>query len=388
MKRSEFLKICSILGIGLPFQSAFSSCKGDETEARFTGSVLIIGAGAGGLSSGYLLDQQGIEYKILEASSNYGGRMKRTENFADFPIPLGAEWIHADSSIFEEILNDPSIQVNVETVSYNSNDDYGYWEDGELEMSKLGPVEDLKFVNSTWFDFFDQYIVPTVSQNISYNKVVQSIDYSSDQVTVTTSDGETHSADRVIVSVPLKVLQDGDIVFKPDLPAYKTVAINDVTVWEGFKAFIEFSDKFYPPITEFDITPTSDGQQLYYDAGYGQQSSKNILGLFAVGSAARKYIFLEEDELLNFMLVELDTIFSGQATPGYIKHIAQNWSNEPFIKGAYVFDDENWRTVRVLGDSVDKVLFAGDAYTDGEDWGNVHTAAQSARVAVEELMRS
>ena len=49
-------------------------------------------------------------------------------------------------------------------------------------------------------------------------------------------------------------------------------------------------------------------------------------------------------------------------------------------------DHADWRTVRQLGESVaSKIYFAGGAYTEGEDWVSVHTAAQSAKKAVEEI---
>jgi monoamine oxidase len=41
------------------------------------------------------LNQRGIQVQILEALSVFGGRMKRVTDFADFPIPTGAEWLHA-----------------------------------------------------------------------------------------------------------------------------------------------------------------------------------------------------------------------------------------------------------------------------------------------------
>ena len=90
MTRKEFIRICQVLGIGLPLQSMLGGCNDTELQSNFDGKVLIIGAGAGGMSAGYLLNQLGIEFKILEASSTYGGRMKTNKDFADFPIPLGA----------------------------------------------------------------------------------------------------------------------------------------------------------------------------------------------------------------------------------------------------------------------------------------------------------
>ena len=143
MTRKEFIKICGILGVSLPFQGSLSSCnKKDTNNNKFSGKAIIIGAGAGGLSSGYLLQQQGIDFEILEASSIYGGRMRINTDFADFPIPLGAEWLETDTNIFKEIVNDSSIPVSVETI-----------EDSP----------DRKFVNSSWFNFFDEYIVPSIS---------------------------------------------------------------------------------------------------------------------------------------------------------------------------------------------------------------------------------
>lgn len=368
MTRAEFIRICSILGVGIPLQLPLLSCKSDDdNNTPFNGKVVIIGAGAGGLSAGYLLQQQGVDFEILEASANYGGRMRINTNFADFPIPLGAEWLETRTSIFQEIVNNDNVQVNIQTFPDNP---------------------DRKFVNSSWFNFFETYIAPSVVNNIIYNTVVESIDYSGDQVIINTKNGQ-YTADKVIVSVPLKILQDGDVQFTPNLPQFKQNAINSVTIWEGFKAFVEFSTKFYNDEYDFSIQPQTDGEKIYYNAALGQNTSKNILGLFVVGKPALDYISRSGNELKNFILNELDSIYNNQASPNYIKHISQNWNNEPYIKAGYLSDHADWRTVRDLGKSVaDKVYFAGGAYTDGEDWVSVHTAAQSAKAAVQQLSNS
>jgi monoamine oxidase len=41
-----------------------------------------------------VLEENNIRYAILEATDRYGGRLKEDTAFADFPIDLGAEWIH------------------------------------------------------------------------------------------------------------------------------------------------------------------------------------------------------------------------------------------------------------------------------------------------------
>ena len=86
------------------------------------------------------------------------------------------------------------------------------------------------------------------------------------------------------------------------------------------------------------------------------------------------------------MLAELDGVFDGRASATYIQHTSQNWNEEPFAQAAYIHDEENWRRVRTLGESIsNKLYFAGCAYTDGEDWSSVHTAIQSAIRAVNEM---
>ncbi|MEM9023564.1 MAG: FAD-dependent oxidoreductase, partial [Bacteroidota bacterium] len=132
-----------------------------------------------------------------------------------------------------------------------------------------------------------------------------------------------------------------------------------------------------------EIVPEEAGQKLYYDASYGQNTTQHVLGLFAVGTGATPYLQRTGDELINYMLAELDLLYNGQASANYVKHIFQNWNEEPFANGAYVYDYEDWRRLRTLGEPVgDKLLFAGDAYTIGEDWSSVHTAARSAIRAV------
>lgn len=357
--------MCGILGISLPLQGMLMSCSKEDVNINsFSGKVIIIGAGAGGLSAGYLLQQQGIDFEILEASAMYGGRMKINTNFADFPIPLGAEWLETNTNIFQEIVNDAAVSVNVETIS---------------------DTPDRKFVNSSWFGFFEEYIVPSISNKIVYNTIVQSIDYSGDQVAINTQNGQ-FIADKVIISVPLKILQDSAIDFVPNLPQDKLNAINDSTIWEGFKAFFEFSENFYDDEFKFVITPSTDGEKIYYNAAFGQNTNKNIVGLLVVGKPALDFTSLSDDELRDFILYELDEIYANQATPNYIKHMSQNWDNEPFIKAGYLSDNADWRNVKKLGESVaNKIYFAGGAYTDGKDWVSVHAAAQSAKAAIKEI---
>lgn len=381
MTRKEFIKICGILGISLPFQQALA-LSNTTTSNAFKGKVLIIGAGAAGLAAAYHLHQQGIDFQIVEASSTYGGRLKTTTDFVDFPIPLGAEWLHGEREIFDEIINDTNVTVTIKTTPYDEDEDYGLYEGEEYTIEQMKLDGDQKFIGATWLNFFEEYILPSVQDNIMYNKVVKAIDYTGDKILVETAT-ERFEADKIIITVPVKMLQKKSIVFTPQLPKNKLEAIESISVWDGLKVFIEFSETFYPVAVESKVS----GQKMYYDAAYGQNSKHHVLGLFVVGPAANYYQQLSDDELIQNILEELDEMSDGKASSKYIQHISQNWSKEPFIEGAYVANHERWRRIRTLGQSIDgKVFFAGTAYTTGDDWGGVHAAIHSAIRSVDEIL--
>ncbi len=382
MNRIEFLKVCSLFGISLPLGSSLP-----RGRSNLSTKVVIVGAGAAGLTTAYLLKQQGIDSVILEAANTIGGRMKRTDTFADFPIPLGAEWIHTHPRVLGQTVNDSGIGVDIKTTAYDPETTTSKWEGHDITLEECGFEDDYKFIKSTWFDFFEEYIYPSVKDQITFNSVVENIDYSKEKTTVKTKAKE-YTADKVVVTIPVQMLQKGAIRFTPELPKAKQRALQKIKVWNGCKAFVEFKTCFYPTFTAFNIVPETAGQKLYYDAAYGQKTNKHILGLFAVGSGATPYQKQESDEaLIQFILNELDKLYESKASKSYVKHIFQDWNKEPFIEGTYLYDHESWLRARVLGQSVeDKVFFAGEAYSDGENWGGVDSAISSARRAVASLV--
>ena len=86
---------------------------------NYEGKVIIIGAGASGLAAAKILQRNNIDYLILEASNRYGGRLKENKTLADFPIDLGAEWIHHRPAVLNRLKGKSGDLVEEETVPYN-----------------------------------------------------------------------------------------------------------------------------------------------------------------------------------------------------------------------------------------------------------------------------
>jgi hypothetical protein len=280
----------AILGILLPPIGCGNDGDGEPVDAddRPTAadadgrSVIVVGAGAAGLTAAHLLARAGVDVRVLEASTAHGGRMRRTLDFVDFPIPLGAEWLHDDADVLKHIADEP---VEVELVGYGPDDTVGYY-DGELTIERIDDDDDLTFVGSSWLDFFDEYVVPGIADRLEFDTQVVRIDSSGDRPAITDERGDITQADAVIVTVPVTILRHRDITFVPDLADDKWAAIDDVQVWGGIKVFVEFDERFYPTFIEFP----------------------------------------DSDALRDHILTELDEIFDGAASRGYRRHVAQDWS--------------------------------------------------------------
>ena len=395
MNRRTFVKNGIIASAGISiFPTLLSSCGKDifhdNLDTDFDGEVLIIGAGAAGLTAGYILENYGIKYQILEASDRIGGRVKEIQNFADFPIDLGAEWIHTDPNILSEIAQE-EINEKIDTIYYNPK--MKVWKNDELKDRKLASwwYGEYKFKNSTWFSFFNDFIYPSISSNTKFNEVVRKINYELDKVRVNCTNGNEYLVDKVILTVPLTVLKDEKIKFIPELPGKKKDALSKVEMPDGLKVFINFSEKFYPDLVldggvASNLSSSGSGEKAIYDAAFKKDTTHNVLALFTVGDPAKEYINQgSDDNITGFLLNELDTKFDGDATKYFENAIVQNWSKENFINGSYSHY-QRYSAQKHLIESLDnKVYFAGETYAPS-DIATVHGAARSAYAATREIL--
>lgn len=399
MKRSEFIKKSLILGASASFLSMLlESCKKEDFnfpqfDVNFTGKVLIVGGGVAGLTAGYILHRHNIDFEIIEAAPQYGGRVKRTKQLADFPIDLGAEWMHGKPTLLGEILRDPQSNASVDYITYNPQTVYN-WKNGKLKKQNWANnyYSEYKFKSTTWFGFFEKYIVPNIQDKIHLNAPVQQIDYSSNKIKIQT-DQTTYEGDKVLITVPVNIMKSGMIDFIPQLPNDKINAYNSIQMGDGLKVFIEFKENFYPDILFMGglISAFQSSERIYYNAAFRKNTNKNVLGLFTVQDAASQYTDITTDqELIQHIMSELDTIFDGKASQNYMSHVIQNWSKEPYIQGSYSdsFTQDQNSTVNTLLNPVDqKIYFAGEALSVNNQ-ATVHGACETAYTMVEKILKN
>ena len=343
----------------------------DETALHktydYTGKVIIVGAGASGLAAAKVLEKNNIDYTILEATNRYGGRLKKDTNLADFPIDIGAEWLHSAPVTLNKLKGKHGDEIDEELIPYHL-DCTAVWNGTEYKINPgwqdnfmYNFMPESKFKNSTWYDFVNENIAKTVLHNIQYNSPVVSIDYSDNQVSVETLNGTTFDADRVLVTVPIGILKSDKISFNPEINQEKKDAIEEITFYSGIKVVMKFSEKFYPDAINCEV---DNGEKVFYDIAFGQETQKNILGFLCTGDETQKYYDLNSnDEIISSLIDELDLMLDGKASSSYSgEYILENWGQYEFTLGTWTQAfQEKKSNLKILNQPLDnKIYFAGE----------------------------
>ncbi len=275
-------------------------------------SVVIVGAGAAGLAAARVLTDRGHRVLVLEGRDRIGGRV-HTRTIGAAPVDLGASWIHGVSGNPLTELADAA-GIGRQASNFNSvvvrNDTGTTVDDEALERAEgrlsdvidgadpsefisdlvdeagadLSPTERLilEYVRSTEIDHefgadprrldiaaIDEgdeldggdVVVPggmiqilnalTGGYETSTGTIVRRIALAANGVDVDLDDGQVVSADRVLVTVPLGVLQAGDITFDPPLPAGNRGAIDRLGMGVLEKVVVRFDEPFWDRSAEF-----------------------------------------------------------------------------------------------------------------------------------------
>lgn len=244
-----------------------------------------------------------------------------------------------------------------------------------------------------------------IVKKVQLNTAVTSIDYSGDVITITDKSGKQHTANKVIVTVPLPILKSGGITFSPSLPATNVAAAAKFGMDACIRMVIDFKKNFWGDNTGFfwggPIAPQ------YFNGGYTRSQFNSTMVVTACGQAA-ELLSIYGSSMINPVLAEIDGLYDGQGTRWVRRKVVNDsdgvpqetdpivsiydWSKDPYIKGGYSYPLMGaTQQDRVdLGTAVPggKIFFAGEATDINGDAGTVSGALQSAERVAQELVRS
>lgn len=463
MKRRIFIRqtAATIAGTGI-FSGIIQSCtKNSEvgqqhaneiSEAGTQKSVLIIGAGAAGLVAASFLKANGINVTILEAAETYGGRIKKLESFADFPIEVGAEYIHGKNTSWykwnveygaqfvnytpkdfysldgilkseKQVSNDVDVkkawafeksidkfsgsdksfldheieQQIPERVRHIVNADFGNdWGTSDEFLSVAGVAEE----DNAWTAGLNDYLVKNynyidllnhkcsnILPFIKTNSKVVSINYEAALLKVTDNSGNHYKADKILITVPLSILQKQIIDFAPTLPQWKIDAINNIRMGNGMKIILSFKKRFWDKNLRYiygDLVP------IYWYTSI-QKGNSHVITAFVMGNAAT-YLSSLGSNATNTVLQELDSYYTNAATPNFLAAHIEDWTLNPNILGSYsspIVNGGGLQTRFNLYKNINnKIFFAGEAAHFKGHNSTVHGAVETGLWASADIINN
>jgi monoamine oxidase len=424
-------------------------------------SVIIIGAGAAGLMAARALAKAGKQVEVLEARNRCGGRIHTLNNEQSFKhVELGAEFIHGDLPVTLQLLNEANISYypsGGEMWQFRNGkfitDDDSFLDWGEL-MQKLSDLqedctiyeflqrefagdENRELRNSverfaSGYDTADpkkgsvfalrneweheadnaqhrvsggyaamiDYLAEDIKANggsIHLNTPVSHINWEPDNVVVEAVDGTQFDAAKVLIALPLGILQANTVSFHPQISEYSK-ALHEI----GFGAIIKVLFEFKEPFWEDDYSAGLVGKSMK-DMGFiisdqpiptwwtQEPLSTPVLTGWLGGPPAFAMKDMSTEELHELSLQSVAAIFSrevGWLTDNLVAYSIQNWTNEPYTLGSYAYDMVGSRNARKLlaVPIKDTIYLAGEYLYEGAAMGTVEAALTSGQAAATAIL--
>ena len=224
--------------------------------------------------------------------------------------------------------------------------------------------------------------------DIRLEQVVSRIEYSDQGVQITTNDGETFSADRAVVTVPLGVLKAGDIDFDPPLPASKQEAIAELGSGTINKTWMKFPNAFWD--TEaFIIGYVSEPKDLFTEwYSFDDLEDESILLAFMGGRRGVDVESLTDAQITDNAMRVLRRMY-GPDIPEPTLVVQSRWNRDPFAKGAYSFMAAGADVVvtreKLRQPVLGRLFFAGEA-TSVDRYATTTGAMETGALAAREIV--
>jgi monoamine oxidase len=408
--------------------------------------VLIIGAGACGLMAGKILCEIGYLVTVIESRARTGGRIFSDNNTFSASSEFGAEFIHGDQPVTLALAKEAGVELTrlegkwyqlrkgkvEESVLFDEQ-----WEDMTKELKALKSDTDIgsflqkhfsdprydelregvrKFVEGydaadvnkvsafalrdEWSESDDAeqhrlrggygkiitYLVEKIESKggkILQSSTVVKLGWTKGNVTVETSEGTIIKGERVIITVPIGILQQNAIEFSPPLPHRK-----DIFQRIGYGGVIKFLFEFRPDFWENVIRKKyKDFAFILSDAVIPTWwcAPENVPMLTGWWGGPSTIDSDHNPETLYEKAVEsLQYIFGctrEDLDQSIVKHQVVDWVSDPYSRGAYAYATVNSQQARssLTVPIDDTIYFAGEALYSGTAMGTVEAALVSGR---------
>jgi monoamine oxidase len=208
-------------------------------------------------------------------------------------------------------------------------------------------------------------------------------------VALTLADGGTVRADRVVVTLPLGVLQSGTVRFAEPLTPARQKAITALGMGLLNKCWLRFDQIAWDDTVDWiEWLSPQDGYWSQW-VSLARATGAPVLVGFHAGTQAREVEALDDAATLSAAHAALRAMF-GSRFPAPLAAQITRWSQDPFARGSYSFhatgstpDD---RRALAGTDWNGRLAFAGEA-ASADHPGTVHGAVLSGRDAARAVLQ-
>ena len=413
--------------------------------------VIVIGAGAAGLSATSHLIENGYSVTCIEANNRIGGRVYTDNETFGVPYDIGAHWVQSgrynpykkygqkvdELDVYSEQQTEWLVMDGNKKINGTKAEDE-LWEQyyaAEQAMNKAGskdisPSEVIPNLHPEWFDTAHLNIGPySMAKDYGHfscidwnNYAAESTDWHCkqgygtlvahrwknipvklntyankinwdylDNVKVETNDG-TIFAKKCIITVSTGVLSLDKIKFYPLLPSSKYDSFQGITMGIYNHVGILFEKNIFG-------TKKND-VYMYYKTSSQNTPSPRGMGSFLNASGSNLSYFdtagefgreLEKegsDAQIDFTLSELRSIFGSDVDKYFVKAASTAWGKNPFTYGAYASAEPGaYHSRKIIKESIEDQLFFAGEAT-AEEYASVSGAHRSGIRAAKEVVES
>lgn len=375
--RRKFLKSSLAITAGITLAGcsdiSFSPVEPKSTE----GQIIIVGAGLSGLAAAYELTKAGYDVRILEANDRIGGRV---------------------FTLREPFTNGQFAEAGAARIPVNHNHTLNYAAEFDLQLDPFYPRTGnfIRYINGNrniipnnsfltqrpWggsvphseyykirggTDKLPNAFAEKLSDKITVNTPVKMIDQSDEKITIKTTNGRTFTAERVIVTVPLTVLNK--IEFVPPLSSKKLEASNGgYNYASSTRVYLQNSSRFWMS-ENLNGWGTTDWPEEMWQPTFDQNGDGGILMNYASNSRADELDMLSNEERIDSLINRWTKIYP-RLEDYYNRGTSFSWIQQEWANGAYArpsYSQMN-RFDNHIGSVEGKIHFAGEHISNYHGW--------------------
>lgn len=408
---------------------------------------VIIGAGVSGLAAAQQLRQQGITPLVLEARDRIGGRVltHRGRGLVDFGaqyihgadavtwelvrdhqiatqawfnetnptsgqtqlFAIDGQWLAGDEALktrIAELCSHPTAQPahDISFAEYYRSlapaDDPAFIlanvrneriEAADLNrLSAYHVAHERDISTSGWGNFkvpngYDTIVAALAKDiKVQLNAPVLQVDWDTDGA-ILHLPTQRIQARRVILTLPLSLLQLGTPVFNPPLPAEKLQAIHALAMGHVCKLVLWFKMPFWQ---DFTFISTNGVVASWWPV---LSSPATLMG-YSGGPRAIQLSSLGQASAIEQGLHELSQLYGPAVREQFIEGHLQDWSTDPWARGAYSYTPVGAGAARqqLAVALANTLFFAGEAANVKGHHATIHGAIERGREAANEAMQT